>query len=92
MTAGERLQAFRKSRGLTQAALAALLHCNQTYVGLLERGKRGVARGIGMSFALAVQELTRDWRDERGRRLGPITPQEWMSGVTDAPSAREAAR
>ncbi|PIP32339.1 transcriptional regulator [Candidatus Gottesmanbacteria bacterium CG11_big_fil_rev_8_21_14_0_20_37_11] len=37
---GERLQKVRKSQGISQEQLAALLSMHRTYVGMVERGER----------------------------------------------------
>jgi transcriptional regulator with XRE-family HTH domain len=37
---GERLQKVRKSQGISQEELAALLSMHRTYVGMVERGER----------------------------------------------------
>jgi transcriptional regulator with XRE-family HTH domain len=84
MLPGARLRAFRVSGGLSQEALAEKLQslgcsCTQTYVGLVERGKRGV----GLSFAQAVETLTKGWGE------GPIRTEEWLPRA--APVRRKKA-
>jgi len=37
---GERLQKVRKSQGISQEELAAMLSMHRTYVGMVERGER----------------------------------------------------
>lgn len=37
---GERLQKVRKSKGISQEELAALLSMHRTYIGMIERGER----------------------------------------------------
>ncbi|HDR9172042.1 TPA: helix-turn-helix transcriptional regulator [Burkholderia vietnamiensis] len=59
------LRSLRKSAGLTQVDLAALLHVDQTYVSKLERGERYVdllfyvdwCRACGISPATALATL-----------------------------------
>jgi transcriptional regulator with XRE-family HTH domain len=82
MQAGERLRSFRVARGSSQEALAAEItalgcKCTQSFVGLVEHGKRRV----GLEFAHAVEALTKDW-DE-----GPIRTEEWLQ-EDDAPTVK----
>ena len=53
---GEVLREYRSANHLTQAALAELLQVDQTYVSLIERGRRQV-RDVG--FLLRVSRLLR---------------------------------
>lgn len=86
MLARERLKAFRESRGLSQGEIAELLHCHQTYVGLVESGKRNP----GGTFTHRLEVLSQNWVE------GPIRTEEWLDDndldVKPLTNGREARR
>jgi transcriptional regulator with XRE-family HTH domain len=61
------VQKHRTAKGLSRAALAAQSGLHQTYIGLLERGKRSpnldtaqaIAKALGMSLSRMVVEAER---------------------------------
>ncbi len=75
MHAAERLKLFRTSVGLSQEALAELLVCDQTYVGLVERGKRRP----GTEFTSRLEALSASWEG------GPIRTEEWLTAPLPEP-------
>lgn len=85
MQAGERLRSWRVANGLSQEALALQItalgcKCTQSFVGLVEHGKRRV----GLEFAHAVETLTKDWSE------GPICTEEWLPEADDLPTVKRA--
>jgi transcriptional regulator with XRE-family HTH domain len=58
------VEKYRKGKGLSRSALAAKAGLHQTYIGLLERGKRSpnmdtaqaIARSLGCSLSRLVIE------------------------------------
>jgi len=58
------VEKYRKSKGLSRATLATMAGLHQTYIGLLERGKRSpnldtaqaIARGLGFSLSKLIIE------------------------------------
>jgi transcriptional regulator with XRE-family HTH domain len=58
------VQKFRTERGLSRAALAARAGLHQTYIGLLERGKRSpnldtahaIAKALGVSLSHMISQ------------------------------------
>lgn len=51
----ERLRAFAESKGLSQEALAEILHCRQPHISRIFRGEKGV----GLAMAAAIERATR---------------------------------
>jgi ribosome-binding protein aMBF1 (putative translation factor) len=77
------VQKHRKAKGLSRAMLAARAGLHQTYIGLLERGKRSpnlataqaIAKSLGVSLSRLIAEAERVGRskgsgdnDERTRK------------------------
>lgn len=66
------VEKHRKAKGLSRAALAAKAGLHQTYIGLLERGKRSpnldtahaIAKSLGCSLSKLIMEA------EKARRKG----------------------
>ncbi len=75
MHAAERLKLFRTEVGLSQEALAERLACDQTYVGLVERGKRKP----GTEFTSRLEALSASWA------TGPIRSEEWLEAPLPEP-------
>jgi transcriptional regulator with XRE-family HTH domain len=75
--AAERLKLFRTEVGLSQEALAERLACDQTYVGLVERGKRKP----GTEFTSRLEALSASWQ------TGPIRSEEWLEAPLPEPVA-----
>lgn len=72
----DRLRAFLEWRGWSQLRLAEAVDHHQTYVGRVLHGERGV----GLRFALAVERLTTEPRED-GEVFpgGPIRATEWQA-------------
>jgi plasmid maintenance system antidote protein VapI len=49
-----RLKAFANERGLSQAALAELLHCRQPHISRVFSGEKGV----GLELAASIERAT----------------------------------
>ena len=66
---GKRLKELRERKGLSQEAVAEVLHTSKTHYGNMERGKKGVS----VDFLLEIAEVFRVSTDylltgkERGR-------------------------
>lgn len=69
MTARERLLAWRKSAGLTRAALGALLGCDASFINHIENGRRRPGRRL----ANRIEAESGAWEE------GPILSTEWDS-------------
>ena len=67
------VERHRKRKRLSRAALAAQAGLHQTYIGLLERGKRSpsldtaqaIAKTVGVSLSKLISEAERDQRGGR---------------------------
>lgn len=67
---------YREAKGLSRAALASKAGLHQTYIGLLERGKRSpnldtaqaIARSLGCSLAQLILKAEARQRKKTGRR------------------------
>ena len=67
------VEKHRKAKGLSRAALAAMAGLHQTYIGLLERGKRSpnldtahaIAKSLGTSLSRMIAEAEK-MRVEKG--------------------------
>jgi len=65
MVVGERIQAYRKKTGLTQAELAEKADLHHTYVGQLERGEKNatlvtiekIARALNLPFEVLFEVI-----------------------------------
>lgn len=51
---GRRIRYFRKRRGLSQAGLAELVDCGNTYISYIETAKKGVGLEMLVSIANAL--------------------------------------
>ncbi len=73
---GQVIARVRRQRGLSQEKLAELADAHRNYIGLLERGERGVsldfAETIAQALEVPIEELIRDtateWRSIPSRR------------------------
>jgi len=62
---GERIQAYRKSAGLTQERLAEKAELHHTYIGQLERGEKNatletiqkIAKALDVSFETLLEKI-----------------------------------
>jgi transcriptional regulator with XRE-family HTH domain len=69
---GARVRQLRKSRGLTQIALAAVCKLDRTYIGGIERGEQNptleciaeIAKSLGVTVAGLVAEVDKQYRSK----------------------------
>jgi transcriptional regulator with XRE-family HTH domain len=67
------IEKHRRAKGLSRAALAVQAGLHQTYIGLLERGKRSpnldtaqaIAEGLGLSLSQLIAEAERNQGGKR---------------------------
>lgn len=79
MQAPERLSAFVKWVGWTDAELARRVGCHQSQISRLKSGERG----IGIETAFALERVSREmhWPD------GPLLASEWVDAPAPSPEA-----
>lgn len=101
MTLGERIQAMREVRGMTQYALAKAAGMDQSQLAAIEKGKtqnpgvftvQRIAQGLGVS----LEELIADKRIEvnviDSSRLGEVAERARREGITAAEAAERIAK